>query len=160
MKYLEAKNQTRISHFMKEILEIKQLLLRGNTAAALLLVEELEEISRDDKFANIYSYAVVLLYHLVIKQVEQQTTKSREVSIRNCVRVIQEKNKRRKIKGYYLSQDDLYEVLESAYESAIDTASLEVEEGRYESKELNQKVNKDSILDDAIYLLNKEEGNG
>lgn len=144
---------------MEEILEIKQLLLKGNTAAALLLVEELEEMSRDDKVANIYSYTVILLYHLVKKQAEQRTTKSWEVSIRNCVRIIQEKNKRRKTKGYYLSQDDLYEVLESAYESAIDTASLEVEEGRYEPEELNQKVNKDTILDSAIHLLNMEKSN-
>lgn len=30
---------------MEEILQIKQLLLKGNTAATLLLLEELEEMS-------------------------------------------------------------------------------------------------------------------
>lgn len=50
-------------------------------------------------------------------------------------------------------QDDLCNVLESAYGSAIDTASLEVEEGRYELEELNQKVNKAAVLNKAIFLL-------
>lgn len=55
------------------------------------------------------------------------------------MRVIQKKNKLRKTKGYYLSQDDLYDVLESAIDCAINTASLEVESGRYEPKELNRR---------------------
>lgn len=55
---------------------------------AFLRVEELEEMSRDDKFANIRSYAVVLLYHLVKKQAQQRTTKSWEDSIHNCVSII------------------------------------------------------------------------
>lgn len=73
---------------MEEVLEIKQLLLKGDTA--LLLLDELEEMSHDDKFANICSYTVVLLYYLVMK-VEQRTTKLWEVSIRNCVLIIPKK---------------------------------------------------------------------
>lgn len=138
---------------MEELIAIKESLLRGDTASALLLVEELEEMSRDDKINNIRSYAKVLLHHLIKQQTERRSTKSCEVSIRNSVREIQEKNKRHKSGGYYLSAAELGEILATAYPSAVDTASLEVAEGRYEPEELEEKVDKAAILEHALKLL-------
>ena len=117
---------------MEELLELKDLLLKGDVPAALAIVEELEEMSRDDKISNIGSYAVVLLLHLIKQQAENRTTRSWEVSIRNSVRAIQKKNKRRKAGEYYLTPQELLETLSEAYPDAIDYASLEVAEGLYE----------------------------
>ncbi len=50
---------------MEELLELKQLLLKGDIKGALAMVEELEEMSRDDKINNIISYAIILLMHLI-----------------------------------------------------------------------------------------------
>lgn len=139
---------------MEELLKLKEKLLHGDIPSALAIVEELEEMSLDDKISNIRSYAIVLLKHLIKQNAENRSTKSWEVSIRNSVREIKQKNKRRKSKGYYLNENELYEILENAYESAIDAASLEVAEGRYESDELAQTVDKNTILNGALSLLN------
>ncbi len=142
---------------MEELLTLKELLLKGNVPEALAIVEELEEMSRKDIIKTIRSYAVVLLLHLIKQQAENRTSRSWEVSIRNSVREIQRENKRRKAGGYYLSTEELLETLEEAYLNAIDQASLEVEEGRYEPEELEQLVNREEILNRAIALILPQE---
>ncbi|MBE9049473.1 DUF29 family protein [Nostocales cyanobacterium LEGE 11386] len=138
---------------MEEILTLKSLLLQGNITEALAIVEELEEMSREDKINNIRNYAKVLLLHLIKQQAEHRTTRSWDVSIRNCVREIQIKNKRRKSGGYYLTSEELRLVFEEAYPSALDNASLEVEEGRYEVEELESKIDQNVIINHALNLI-------
>jgi len=138
---------------MEELFTLKELLLKGDIKGSLALVEELEEMSRDDKINNIRSSAVILLLHLIKQQAEKRTTRSWEVSIRNSVREIQIKNKRRKAGGYYLTTEELVETLEEAYLNALDEASLEVEEGRYEPEELEKLINKEEILNHALALI-------
>ncbi len=132
---------------------LKQLLQQGNIPAAITLVEEMEEMSKDDKINNIISYGIVLLIHLIKQQVEQRTTRSWDVSIRNAVLAIQEKNKRRKSGGYYLTLEELKISLEAAYKQAINKASLEVEEGRYNRQELLKLVDKERIINQAMDLI-------
>jgi ABC-type transporter Mla MlaB component len=50
---------------MEELLEIRQLLQQGKINEALLLVDELEEMSLSDKINKIDSYGVILLIHLI-----------------------------------------------------------------------------------------------
>jgi hypothetical protein len=142
---------------MEELLELKDLLLKGDVPAALAIVEELEEMSRKDIIKTTRSYAVVLLLHLIKKQAENRTTRSWEVSIRNSVREIQRENKRRKTGGYYLTPEELLETLAEAYLNAIDEASLEVAEGLYEPEALAQIVNREAILDRAMNLILPQE---
>jgi len=138
---------------MEEILDLKQLLLKGDIKGSLAIVEELEEMSRKDIIKTIRNYAIILLLHLIKQQAEKRTTRSWDVSIRNSIREIQRENKRRKAGGYYLTPEELLETLEEAYFNAIDQASLEVEEGRYEPEELEKLVNKDEIIDRALSLI-------
>lgn len=138
---------------MEEVLTLKDLLLKGDVPGALVIVEELAEMSRNDIIKIIRSHAVILLLHLIKQQAESRTTREWDVSIRNAVREIQRENKRRKTGGYYLPQEELLETLEEAYLNAIDEASLEVEEGRYELEELEQRVNKAEILNYALTLI-------
>ena len=138
---------------MEELLMLKDLLLRGDVPAALAVVEELEEMSRDDKISTIGSYAIILLLHLIKQQVENRSTASWEVSIRNSIRAIQKKNKRRKAGGYYLTPEELHIALEEAYPDAIDRATLEIEEGRYLPEELEQIVNREEILNREMVLI-------
>ncbi len=138
---------------MEELLDLKKLLLKGDIQGSLAIVEELEEMSRNDIVKTIRSYAVILLLHLIKQQAESRTTRSWEVSIRNSVREIQRENKRCKAGGYYLAPEELVETLEEAYLNAIDEASLEVEEGRYEPEELEQLINKKEILNRALALI-------
>jgi hypothetical protein len=138
---------------MEELLELKQLLLKGDIKGSLAIVEELEEMSKKDIIKTIRSYAIILLIHLIKQQAEKRTTRSWEVSIRNSVREIQRENKRRKARGHYLTPEELYETLEEAFLNAIDQASLEVAEGLYETEELAKLIDKQEIIDRALTLI-------
>ncbi len=142
---------------MEEILELKELLQKGDLKGSLTLVEDLEEMGRKDLINNIRSYAVILLLHLIKRQAENRITRSWDISIRNSVLEIQDLNERPKSKGFYLNSEELYGILEKAYRQAINKASLEVEEGRYDSEELEQRVNQSEIIDQAFALISADE---
>ncbi|MHC5615017.1 MAG: DUF29 family protein [Nostoc sp.] len=129
---------------------MKDLLVKGDVEGALIIVEELTEMSRNDIIKTIRSYAVILLLHLIKQQAENRTTRSWEVSIRNSVLEIQRENKRCKRVGYYITPEELLEILAEAYLNAIDQATLEVEEGRYELEELEKLVNREEIINRAL----------
>jgi hypothetical protein len=135
---------------MEELLDLKQLLLKGDLKGSLALVEDLEEMGRKAIVDKIRSYATILLLHLIKQQAENKTTRSWDVSIRNSSREIINTNKRRKAGGYYLSNEELAEILLTAYPSALDSASLEVAEGLYEPDELEVRVKKEEIIAFAL----------
>lgn len=138
---------------MEELLELKEFLLGGNIHEALLLVEEMTEMSKDDKVNKIFSFAIILLLHLIKQQAEKRTTRSWEVSIRNSVRQIQRSNKRRKASGNYLTSEELMETLTEAYKSALDAAALEAFEGRYEAEAIATMIDRNTIINQAIALI-------
>lgn len=138
---------------MEELIDLKDLLLKGDISGALVIVEDLEEMSRDDKINNISSYAKILLLHLIKQQAENRTTRSWDVSIRNSALEIQNKNKRRKAGGYYLNREELRLALEEAYEPALNAASLEVAEGLYDPQTLGNLLDRDTIVDLALTLI-------
>ncbi|PZV24854.1 MAG: hypothetical protein DCF12_16825 [Snowella sp.] len=142
---------------MEELLELKTLLLGGNISEALLLVEEMTEMSKDDKLNKIFSFGIILLLHLIKQQAEKRTTRSWDVSIRNSVRQIQRSNKRRKANGNYLTPEELQETLLDAYKFALDKAALEAFEGRYEAEAIAAMVDRNFILNQAMQLITEEE---
>ena len=138
---------------MEEILELRQLLLQGDLQGALVVAEELVEMSKKDIINNIYSFAVILLLHLIKQRAEKRTTRSWDLSIRNSVRDIQRLNKRLKAKGFYLNPRELEETLQEAYETAIDRAALEVFEGIHEVRQLQTMVNSQETIARALALI-------
>ncbi|MEG4347844.1 DUF29 family protein [Microcoleus sp. A003_D6] len=142
---------------MEEILELKQLLLQGDIKGALVIAEEIAEMSKKDIINNIYSFAVVLLLHLIKQKVENRTTRSWDTSIRNSVRNIKRLNKRLKSNGFYLNLEELEETLIEAYFSALDGAALEIFEGIYEARQLKTMVKEDDIIASALALITSIE---
>ena len=138
---------------MEELMELKELLHRGKVAEALVLVAELEEMSKSDKLNKIFSYGIILLLHLIKKVAENRTTKSWETSIFNAVKQIQRTNKRHKAKGTYLTEEEVVETLEDAYESGLKSAALEAFEGIYDVEKIAKMVNRDDIIIMAIGLI-------
>jgi len=138
---------------MEELLELRTLLIGGNISDALLLVEEMTEMGKDDKLNRIYSFAKVLLLHLIKQQAENRTTRSWNLSIKNAVREIQRTNQRRKAKGNYCEPSELRETLEDAYDIALDAAAGEAFEGKYEPSKLGEMVARDRIILKAIALI-------
>jgi hypothetical protein len=138
---------------MEELLELKELLVSGNIPEALLLVEEMTEMSKDDKLNKISSYAKVLLLHLIKREAEKHTTRSWDVSIENAVYEIQKTNRRRKAGGNYLSSEELREALEDAYRIALSGAAIEAFGGCYTATELAKRVERTTIINQAMQLI-------
>lgn len=138
---------------MEELLQIRQFIQQGKLNEALQIVDELEEMSLSDKINKIDSYGVILLIHLIKQNAEKRSTRSWEISIQNSVREINKINKRKKADGYYLTNEEILQILEEAYPIAIKRAALEAFEGRYEAEELATMVNQTAILSQAIELF-------
>jgi len=138
---------------MEELLELKDLLLVGNIPDALLLVEEMREMSKDDKLNKIFSASIIVLSHLIKQQAEKRSTRSWETSISNSVRQIQRINKRRKTGGNYLTIEELKETLDDAYFSALRQAALEAFEGIYKPEEIEAMIDKNKIINQAMRLI-------
>lgn len=49
---------------MEELLKLREFIMAGDLTAALSLIDELEEMSKEDKINKIYSYYIVL-YHAI-----------------------------------------------------------------------------------------------
>ncbi len=138
---------------MEELLELKNLLLAGNVPDALILVEEMTEMSKDDKLIKIFSFSIIVLLHLIKQQAEKRSTRSWETSISNSVRQIQRINQRRKTGGNYLTIEELKEILDDAYSSALRQAALEAFEGIYQPEEIEAMIDKNKIINQALELI-------
>ncbi|TYQ24805.1 DUF29 domain-containing protein [Pseudanabaena sp. UWO311] len=138
---------------MEELLELKGFLLSGNISDALLLVEEMTEMSKDDKLNKISSFAKILLLHLIKRQAEGRTTRSWDASIENAVYEIQKTNRRRKAGGSYLTKEELREAISDAYRVAISGAAAEAFGGCYTVIQLAAMVDCEAIINQAIALI-------
>ncbi|MDQ3013688.1 MAG: DUF29 domain-containing protein [Acidobacteriota bacterium] len=138
---------------MQELYELRAYIERGKYPEALLLLGEMEEMSREDKINKVYSFLDILLLHLIKQQAEKRTTRSWDFSIRQAVRQINRTNKRQHAGGYYLSRPDLIGAIDGAYEEALDHAALEAFEGRYDPPELGKMVDADRVKAEALKLI-------
>lgn len=143
---------------MEELLELRACIEQGRYAEALVLIGEMEEMSRDEKINKIESFLQVLLLHLIKQQAEQRTTRSWEVSIRNAVDGIQRVNKRRKAGGFYLDEGELRASIEEIFSAALRQASLEVFEGRYDDAELAARFDQEAVKQQALRMLLEAQG--
>jgi len=138
---------------MEELWELRQHLEAGDYGAALQVLDELDEMSRNDIIYKIQSFMEILLIHLIKQRAEQRTTRSWELSIRTSCRRIQRLNKRRKTAGWILTSAELYEALDEIYDDAMDRAAFEAFEGQYATSELAAMVNRQEILTQALALI-------
>jgi len=138
---------------MEELLELREHIQQGRYASALVLIGEMEEMSRDDKINKIGSFLTILLLHLIKQHAERRSTRSWDVSIRNSVRQITLSNKRRKAGGFYLSDEEVRQAIEEWYALALSQASLEAFEGRYSPEELDSLVDESAITEEALGLI-------
>lgn len=135
---------------MDELAELRTLLEAGRIEEALLLVDELDEMSREDKINKISSYMRVLLIHLIKQQAEQRRTRSWEVSIKEAVLQINRTNSRRKAAEVYLSREELRGELEDVYDLALERAGLEAFGGVYAAADIATRVSRVQILEEAL----------
>lgn len=139
---------------MYELEELRKKIEEQDYISALQIVDELEEMSKEDKLNKIYSYLVILLIHLIKQEAEQRTTSSWDRSIFNSIKYINRTNKRRKTGGFYADEAALKELIDEAYDHALNEASFEAFEGKLSTNELSKKVDSDLLKTKAIQLIN------
>lgn len=135
---------------LDELDELREAIKTGDYSQALILIDELDEMSRDDKINKIGSYMRVLLIHLIKQTTEQRSTRSWDAWINAALRQIARTNKRRKSGGYYLDDDSLAEALAEVWPDALEWAAIEAFEGVYSIDELSEMVDMQSLLADAL----------
>jgi len=138
---------------MDELLQLREHIEHGRYAEALVLIGELDEMSRDDKIQKIESYLQVLLLHLIKQRAEHRTTRSWDVSIRNASDAIHRVNKRRRSGGSYLDDAELAEAIDEVLPSALRQASLEAFEGQHDEAELAALLKMDELKQDALSII-------
>jgi Domain of unknown function DUF29 len=142
---------------MEEILQLRDYLETQRYGDALSLIGEMEEMALDDKLHKISSYAVVLLVHLIKQAVEQRTTRSWDNSIRNSVEEIAYVNKRRKSGGYFATTEDVREILNYRFKTALRKAADEALEGKATEAQLEALLDKEILLEKALCLILDEQ---
>lgn len=135
---------------MFELEELRTKIEQQDYVGALQIVDELEEMSREDKLNKIYSYAVILLLHLIKQSAEQRSTTSWERSILNSIDRISRTNKKRKSGGCYIQEEELKEIIEEAYPKALREAAYEAFEGKLSTVKLGKMVQRNCIINNAI----------
>lgn len=138
---------------MEELFTLRQHIEQHRYDEALLLLGEMDEMSREDKLNKIGSFAMILLLHLIKQAAEKRTTRSWDISIRNATWEIARINKRRKAGGYYLDDAELRETLEDVFPIAVANASLEAFEGQCSEDELRKMIDRQDILRKAMALI-------
>jgi hypothetical protein len=142
---------------MEELWELRRYVEKGEVDAALALLDEMEEMSRDDKITRMRSYMKILLTHLIKRAVEKRCTRSWDVSIRNALDEITTHNKRRKAGGWYLTRDELIETLHEAYELALERAALEAFGGAYTAVDVRTMHDPSALLHEAMQLIEQTQ---
>lgn len=113
---------------MEEILELKDCLINHKYDRAFAIVEDLEEMGRQDKINILESFLVILLINLIKIQVEKRITRSWKNSISNSLLAIQKRN-RLGNKSHYIKQNNWNEyILECQFEAVL-SAAEEIFEG-------------------------------
>lgn len=124
----------------EELFELRHLIEAGEYPQALALIDEMEEMSVDDKITKVTSYMRVLLTHRIKQAAEQRSTRSWDNSMWQAVKNIVRSNKRRKAGSYYLDEDSLAEALIDVYADALKWAAQEAFGGAYTEDQLGAMV--------------------
>ncbi len=137
----------------QELTDLKASILQGRYADALMLIDELEGMSKQAILRNIQSFLVRLLVHLVKNQVEQRLNNSWAASIRGSIVEIKKLNLQDNRVTYYVKLDEWQPMLEEVMELAIGDASVDVMDGAYSPFQLSGIVNQPQVITTAHKLL-------
>ena len=137
----------------QEIIDLRRSILEGRYADALVIVDELEGMSKQAILRNIQSYLKILLIHLIKNQVEQRLTNSWANSIRNSVREIKKLNLQDNKTSYYVKIDGWEEMIDEEFEEAIREASEEVMNGAYSPFQIAEMVDRSLVISHSQSLI-------
>ncbi len=142
---------------LEELDELRQAVKSGDYRQALALIDEMDEMSRDDKINKVMSHMRVLLAHLIQQAAEKRSTRSWENSIDEALSRIAASNKRRKSGGHYLNDDELMESLSEIYPRVLKWAAEEAFEGIYTTDQIASMVDRGKLLETAFRQIHQSQ---
>lgn len=137
----------------QELIDLRISILEGRYDDALVIIDELEGMSKQSILRNIEFFLVRLLVHLIKNQIEQRLTNSWIASISDSIRQIKKLNLKDNKTSYYINSDEWYPYLEEAIEAAIRPASVEVLSGNLKPKQVSERIDRNQIIEIAQKLL-------
>lgn len=135
---------------MEELEALRKLIEERDYSSALALIDEMDEMAKDDKIVKIESFLVVLLVHIIKQQAEKRTTTSWERSINHALFSIVKSNKRRSSGGYYLKPEDLKAAIDEVFFYALKEAAEEAFGGAFSPKQLLEMIDSEHIKDEIL----------
>ncbi|MEH2455694.1 hypothetical protein [Nostoc sp.] len=137
----------------QELIDLRTCIQEGRYADALVIVDQLEGMSKQAILRNIQAYLKILLIHLIKNQVEQRLTNSWVASIRNSLIEIKKLNLKDNKKSYYINLKEWDTYIEDEIEVAVPDASVEVLNGMYNEFQLTEIVDRNQIIQTALKFL-------
>ncbi len=142
---------------MEELEALRKLVEEHDYIHALALIDEMDEMAKDDKINKIESFLRILLIHLIKQKAEKRSTVSWENSIDYSLDGIIAINERKKSGGHYLNNEELNHSIERMYPSAVKWASKEAFGGAFTAKILSEMIDSEVIKQEALEkILNYE----
>ena len=129
---------------------LRKMVEEHDYVAALAIIDELDEMAKDDKINKVESFIHILLLHLIKEQAEKHTTTSWTRSIEVALRSIAKSNKRRSAGGYYLRPDELKDTIDESFSGAVQDAAYEAFGGAYSADQLLKMIDADQIKQEAL----------
>ncbi|MGL5878896.1 MAG: DUF29 family protein [Xenococcaceae cyanobacterium] len=137
----------------QELIDLRISILEGRYDDALVIIDELEGMSKQATLRTVESFLVRLLVHLIKNQIEQRLTNSWIASISDSIVQISKLNIKDNKTSYYINSDQWYPYLEEAMERAIRPASVEVLNGNLKPKQVSERIDRNQIIEIAQKLL-------
>jgi fatty acid/phospholipid biosynthesis enzyme len=137
----------------QELIDLRTSILEGRYDDALMLVDELEGMSKQAILRNIESFLERMIVHLIKNQIEQRLTNSWVAFISDSLRRIQKLNLKDNKTSHYIAVNEWLVAIEEAIEAAIRPASAEVQGGIYTPFQLSEMVDRNHVTAIAQQLL-------
>ncbi len=138
----------------QELIDLKSSILEGRYDDALLLVDELEGMSKQAILLNIELFLVRMLVHLIKNQLEERLINSWVASIADSILRIKKLNLKDNKTSHYIQIDEWEPFFEEVIEAAIAPASVEVLNGRFNPIHVSERVDRALLILTSQRLIN------
>lgn len=135
---------------MEELETLRRLIEEQDYTGALTLIDEMDEMAKDDKITKVESFLAVLLIHLIKQKAESRLTTSWQRSINHALFGIFKANKRRNAGGFYLKADELKDAIEESFSFSLQEAAEEAFGGAYTAEQLSTMIDAEQIKQEAF----------
>ena len=135
---------------MEELETLRKLIEEQDYASALTLIDEMDEMAKDDKITKVESFLAVLLIHLIKQKAESRLTNSWQRFINHALFGIFKANKRRNTGGFYLKADELKDAIDESFSFSLQEASEEAFGGAYSAEQLSTMIDAEQIKQEAF----------